>query len=418
MDTIRILIVTQYFYPENFRVNDLAMELRRRHHQVTVLTGIPNYPHGRFFAGYGWFKKTRETIDGVEVIRVPLLARGRGGKFRLALNYLSFALFASLLGPWRCRGHFDVVFVHEPSPITVGIPAIVMKAVKRTPLFFWVLDLWPESLSATGAVRSPRVLRWVEGLVRFIYRHCDRVLVQSRGFIARVAAQGALESQIRYFPNWAEPYYRPLTPAPAEMAALPPGFRLMYAGNIGAAQDFATVLAAAERLKDMADLRWVIIGDGRMADWVAREVAQRGLTRQVCLLGRHAAEAMPAFFAAADAMLVTLAHDPIFELTVPAKVQAYLACGRPIVAALDGEGARVVEESGAGFACGAGDAAGLARVVRRMHAVSAAERQEMGRRALQYSREHFDRDSLFDRLETWMREAIEPKPTSTQLRKL
>lgn len=410
---MKLLIVSQYYYPENFRINDLAEAFVTRGHQVTVLTGVPNYPEGKFFKGYGWFKKNREIVNGVDVIRIPLIARGKGGAVRLIANYLSFAFFASILGPWRCRDSIDAIFVHEPSPITVGIPAIVMKIFKRAPLIFWVLDLWPESLSATGAVRSSMLLNGVKRLVRFIYRRCYLVLVQSRGFIPCVKAHGVPESRIRYFPNWAEPYYQPVG-ASHSGKMLPEGFRLMYAGNIGAAQDFGTILAAAQRLKDVDTLRWIIIGDGRMADWVKREITRRGLSQQVYLLGRHSAQTMPALFAAADAMLVTLAADPIFALTVPAKVQAYIACGKPIVAALDGEGSRVVEEANAGFCTAAGDVDGLVQAVRKMLALSASERTQMGIRALRYSREHFDRDNLFDRLETWLYEAIDNHLTMTR----
>jgi glycosyltransferase involved in cell wall biosynthesis len=184
----------------------------------------------------------------------------------------------------------------------------------------------------------------------------------------------------------------------------------MYAGNIGAAQDFPTVLAAAERLKDLGDLKFVFVGDGRMADWVAAEVARRGLSGSVVMLGQHPVESMPRFFAAADAMLVTLRPDPVFALTIPAKVQAYLASGRPIVAALDGEGAAVVRESGAGIACPAGDAEALAAAVRAMRALSEDERAAMGRRAAAYSAAEFDRDILLDRLEEWLREAAHGRP--------
>ncbi len=169
---MRILIVSQYFWPENFRINDLAIGLQQRGHQVTVLTGIPNYPGGEFFTpGHGLFRNIHHTHEGVRIHRVPLIPRGKGTAFRLALNYLSFAFFATLLAPFFCRGKFDVFFVFEPSPITVGIPAILLKWIKRVPVLFWVLDLWPDSLSATGVIKSPRILSWVGRLVRFQHKH-------------------------------------------------------------------------------------------------------------------------------------------------------------------------------------------------------------------------------------------------------
>lgn len=403
---MKILIVTQYFWPENFRINDLALGLRERGHEVTVFTGKPNYPEGRFFPGYGFFGRAQEDYHGVRVIRVPLIPRGAGGSLALFFNYLSFALFGSLLAPLRCRGAFDAILVYEPSPVTVGLPALALEWAKRAPVLFWVQDLWPETLSATGAVRSRWVLALVDRLVRFIYRRCDLVLVQSQAFTPRVQAQGVPAGKVRYYPNSAEALYRPVAvePQAPERRLLPPGFRVMFAGNIGAAQDFETIMAAAEKLKAEHDVRWVIVGDGRQYAWVEQEIARRGLRGTVHLLGRHPVESMPRFFALADVMLVTLKNDPIFALTIPAKIQSYLACGRPIVAALDGEGAQVVRESGAGIAVGAGDASALADAVSKLHRTPAPEREAMGRRGREYFERQFERSLLVSRLEKWARE--------------
>lgn len=402
---MRLLIVTQYFWPENFRINDLAQGLAGLGHRVTVLTGKPNYPEGRLFPGYGLLGRSRESYGAVEVRRVPLLLRGAGGGVRLALNYLSFVLSASLLGPLRCRGEYDLILVYEPSPVTVGIPARVLKHAKRAPLLFWVQDLWPETLSATGAVRSTLLLGLVERLVRWIYRGCDRVLVQSEAFVEPVSRLGVEAPRILYFPNSAEELYRPEPPSGGqEFTALPAGFRVMFAGNIGAAQSFATILAAAERLRAHQDIHWLILGEGRQAGWVAAEVARRGLAERVHLLGRHPVESMPRWFAHADAMLVTLKRDPVFALTVPAKVQSYMACAKPIVAALDGEGARVVRAAGAGIAVPAEDGEALGQAVLEMYKMADSERRAMGARGRQYFEAHFERGMLLRRLDQWMKE--------------
>jgi glycosyltransferase involved in cell wall biosynthesis len=403
---MKILIVTQYFWPEDFRINDLALGLLDRGHEVTVYTGKPNYPGGRFFPGYGFLGRSAEDYRGISVIRVPLIPRGDGGPVRLALNYLSFALLASLLAPLRCPGRFDLILVYEPSPVTVGLPALVLKRVKRAPLLFWVQDLWPETLSATGAVCSRWILGLVDRLVRFIYRRCELVLAQSQAFSPYLQAQGVPEARIRYFPNSAEALYQPVAAEPrsAENRLMPVGFRVMFAGNIGAAQDFQTIIGAAERLRESRDIHWIVVGDGRLADWVDREIGRRGLRDTVHLLGRHPVESMPRFFALSDVMLVTLKNEPIFALTIPSKIQSYLACGRPVVAALDGEGARVVEESGAGVAVKAGDAAALAEAVLKLHRMPAPEREAMGLRGREYFRQHFERSLLLSRLEAWERE--------------
>lgn len=407
---MKVLLVSQYFWPENFRVNDLAEALAGRGHRITVLTGLPNYPGGRLFEGYGFTGPYVEERGAVRVVRVPVVPRGSGGRVRLALNYISFALAASLAGLLRLGRDFDVIFVHEPSPVTVGLPAIVMKRLTGAPLVFWVLDLWPESVAATGAVRSPRVLGWIAKLVRFIYLRCDWILVASRGFVPNVVAAGGKERNVAYFPNWAEPVYEPRPRTTPPPAPLPEGFRVMFAGNVGTAQDFPAILDAAERLKAEPGIQWIILGEGRMLEWVRGEVARRGLGATVHLLGQHPASSMPAFFAHADAMLVSLSDDPVFALTVPAKVQAYLACGRPILAMLDGEGARIVQEARAGIVCPPGDGAALAQAVLALARMSDAEREQFGANGLTCSRSEFDRATLMAQLEQWLAEAAHTQP--------
>lgn len=407
---MKVLLVSQYFWPENFRVNDLADALAGRGHRVTVLTGLPNYPAGHMFEGYGFTGPYVEKRGAVRIVRVPLVPRRGGGSIRLALNYLSFALMASLIGPLRLGRDFDVIFVHEPSPVTVGLPAIVMKRLTGAPLVFWVLDLWPESVAATGALRSQYLLGWITRLVRFIYRRCDRILVSSRGFIPKVLAAGGEEGKIHYFPNWAESLYGPRPRTTPPPVPLPEGFRVLFAGNVGAAQDFPAILDAAERLKAESRVHWVILGEGRMLDWVRSEIAQRGLGATVHLLGQHSPSSMPAFFAHADTMLVSLSDDPAFALTVPAKVQAYLACGRPILAMLDGEGARVVQEARAGIACPPGNSAALAQAVLELARMSRAAREQLGANGLAYSRAEFDRDALMNQLERWLTAAAGSQP--------
>ena len=412
---MKILVVTQYFWPENFRINDLVTGLKERGYDITVLTGKPNYPTGIFFPGYGFFSRSKEVFQDVPVYRVPLIPRGKGQRWRLALNYFSFVFFASVFGPFQFRGRFDLIFVYEPSPITVCLPAIVLKWLKRAPLILWVGDPWPESLSATGAVQSPLILNWVTKLVRFIYRQCDLILVQSEAFIASVIARGAEPLQVGYYPNWAESLYQVVTlsvDAP-ERKQLPDGFRVMFAGNIGAAQSFDTILAAADKLKHHQDIHWIILGDGHRKDWVLQQVRMLGLQRNVHLLGQRPMETMPYYFALADAMLVTLRRDPIFALTVPSKVQSYLACAKPVVAATDGETSRLLLASGAGVSCAAEDASALAEAVIKLYRMSPLERQEMGEKGRAYYETHFQRERLLDRLEDWMQEIAGRKPCAS-----
>jgi glycosyltransferase involved in cell wall biosynthesis len=406
---MKLLILSQYFWPENFRINDVVEGLTERGHAVTVYTGIPNYPSGRYFGGYGFFGPLRERYKAAEVRRVPLIARGGGSGVRLALNFLSHAFFATLLAPWLARGRFDAILVYEPSPMTIGIPARALRALKRAPLLFWVQDLWPESLSATGAVKSRALLGLVDRLIKWIYRGCDRVLVQSEAFIPSVEAHGVPRERIRYLPNSAENFYRRVEPRPEDPEAreLPPGFRVMYAGNIGAAQDFPTILAAAELLKREARIQWIVLGEGRMRSWVEDEVRRRGLQSSVHLLGQRPPERMPRYFAHADVLLATLRREPIFAYTIPSKIQAYLACGKPVIAALEGEGGRNIREAGAGWVVPPEDPRALADAVSAASRLARSELSSMGERGEAWFREHFERDKLLSRLEAELREAAQ-----------
>lgn len=404
---MRILIVSQYFWPENFRVNDLAEDLSRRGHAVTVLTGQPNYPEGDIFPAYRADPAAFARLGDMPVVRLPIIPR-RQSSIWLMLNYLSFAISASLLGVWKLRRQrFDAIFVFQTSPITAALPAILLRRLKRAPMLMWILDLWPDTLAAIGVVKSPRLLALVGRLVRFVYARCDRILVQSRAFTDKVAALAGGTDRIRYFPGWAESIFdddgAQIVPAP-ELAPYADDFRIVFAGNIGEAQDFPAILDAADATRDVAGLRWIIVGDGRAAAQVREEIARRGLEDKVILLGRFPLDRMPSFFAGADALLVTLRAEPIWSMTIPGKVQSYLAAGKPLLAMLDGEGGRVIEEAGAGLVAPAGDGRALAAQARRLMAMDAAARGAMGRDGTTYGRREFDRRQMVDALEDWIGE--------------
>jgi len=404
---MRILIVSQYFWPENFRINDLVRELQSRGHELTVLTGKPNYPSGIVFPDFRSDPSRFASFDGVEVIRVPMMPRAQGS-FRLALNYLTFVLGAISLGVVNLRARsFDLVFIYEPSPITVAIPAILIGRLKKIPVVFWVLDLWPETLSALGVVRSRRIISLIGRGVRAIYDNCTLILGQSRSFVPSISKYCSDPTIVRYYPSWAEPMFvsDSVDKAP-EVPDVGDGFTILFAGNSGESQDMPALLRAAECLRDEQRVRWVIVGDGRKLDWVRREVESRGLSHSVLLVGRHPIERMPSFYAHADALLVSLKRDPVFSLVIPAKLQTYLMSGMPILGMLDGEGAQVIRDSGSGLVCPAGDSAALVTCIRDLMTRSVEERAEMGRRGRQYASSEFDRDTLISRLEGFFAEAL------------
>ena len=408
---MRILIVSQYFWPEGFRINDIAKTLVEKGAHVDILTGKPNYPEGRITEGYRAWGTQREFWEGATVFRVPLFPRGVHSAWRLALNYLSFIFSGLVFGPWLLRKrHYDVVFVYGLSPILLAVPAIFLARLKQRKLVLWVQDLWPDSLSATGHIRHPRMLRWVEKVVRWIYRHSDLILVQSRAFIAAVSAL-APGKTIAYYPNSVDatfgepPDPRVILP---EVPALQAGFSVVFAGNVGVAQAVEIIVETAELLKSHSEISFVVFGQGSRWEWMREQVQKRGLTN-LHLPGRYPIETMPGLMQKASALLVSLADQPIFAATVPNKVQAYMAAGRPILACLNGEGARLVAEAGAGLTVPAEDVQGLATAVLRLYQMSADQREELGANGRRYFNTHFNHDHLVDQLIEHLRNAIDSK---------
>lgn len=394
---MKILIVTQYFYPENFKSNDLAFELQKRGHNITVLTGIPNYPAGKIFEGYGFFKNRKQIVNGVKVIRSLLLPRGNGGGVRLFLNYYSFAFFASVKALFL-RDRFDAVIVHEPSPITQFYPALLLHKLKKIPVYFWVMDLWPESLEIAGGVKNKLVLNYFRKLVIKFYSNSKKILITSKGFRESILEKGNFADKIEYFPNWAEDAIAE-GKMDFEIPKLYDGFRVMFAGNVGEAQDMETILKAAEILKHYDEIKFIIVGDGRKLPFVEEFIAKNGLEKNIQCVGRFPVEAMATFFAQADVMLVSLKDDAIFNLTVPAKVQAYMSASKPILAMLNGEGAEIVEDANCGFSVPAGNAEKLAENIIGFSQISPEKLSEMGNNSRKYFDRYFRLSSCIDHLE-------------------
>jgi glycosyltransferase involved in cell wall biosynthesis len=363
-----------------------------------VLTGQPNYPDGKVYPGYAAWRMNRAEYKGCPVFRIPLLPRGRATGLRLALNYLSFVVSGILAGPWQLRRRgFDVIFVYGISPITQAIPAAWLSWLKGAALVTWVQDLWPQSLEVTRHVRSRPLLALVDRMVRWIYRRCDLLLVQSEGFIPQVRPMSG-GTPVEYHPNPGElAFSSPAAPGTPALT-LEPGFNVVFAGNLGTVQALDTVLAAAALLADLPEVRIVLIGSGSRRDWVQSEVSRLGLTN-VQLAGRFAPEQMPAILAQASALLVSLARSAIMSQTIPSKVQAYLAAGRAIIASLDGEGARVIEQAAAGVSCPAEDAAALAGAIRQLSQAPAVRLEQLGRNGRSYYEQNFDPTLLAGRLE-------------------
>lgn len=399
---MKILFVSQYFYPENFKGNDIVFDFVKKGYDVTVLTGKPNYPQGKFFKGYSFFNKRKETIQGANIIRVPLFPRRNGKGISLALNYFSFIFFSYWAVLFRVKGKYDAIFVQQLSPVTMALPGLWIKKRQKIPLILWVLDLWPESVTATSNIKEGRIINYLEKLVKKIYAKSDVILTSSKFFKESILEKCEDKNKrIAYFPNWAEDIFVKEKEA-IEVPDLPKGFNIMFAGNIGESQGFESILEAAELTKD-ENINWILVGDGRKVSWIKKEIADRNITN-VYLLGRHSLESMPDFFKKADAMLVSLKDEPIFALTVPAKVQAYMASGKIIMGMLNGEGKALINESGCGFAVAAESPQLLAEKSIEASQLSTEQKTQMEEKAYTYYQKHFSKEKLFSKLDALFQE--------------
>jgi len=397
---MKILIVSQYFWPETFRINDLALGLIKEGVEVEVLTGKPNYPKGKFFQGYGYWNKSVEYWNGIKIRRSNLIPRGSAGGVRLAINYLSFLGFGSLKA-FTINKKFDAVLVFGTSPVTSCIPAIVYAKKQKIPLYFWVQDLWPESVSATGMVKNQFLINRLNGLTKWIYKNCDKLLIQSKGFQQYILNQGVDIKKLIYFPNWAEDLYKPISAADRSGEPLLnyPGFKLLFAGNIGAAQNLELVLDAIKLVVEQNEMfHFYIVGDGRQRELVIKKISQLSLQNHVHLMGAFPTEEMPRFFSEADTLLVSLKDESIFNLTIPSKLQSYLACGKPVIGFLKGEGANVIEEANAGLVVPSDDYKLLAHRLLELSKMDQKALQKTGENGLNYYNEVFNRKKLLAKL--------------------
>lgn len=398
---MKILFVCQYFYPEVFRGNDIAFHWAEKGHEVRVVSGIPNYPDGKFHEGYGLFKRRHEIVNGVKVTRLPIFPRGNN-KIMLMLNYFSYLVVAWVWMLFHALFHkYDRVFVQQLSPVMMSAPGVLYKKLRGVPLYTWVLDLWPESLTAAGGINNKYVLGFFKHYVKQEYRYSDKILISSRSFEKSVLEYGDYKDKIVYFPQWSDGADGALI-QPENAPTIPDGFKLMFAGSVGEAHGFECTMQAALLTKEHKDIKWIIVGEGRRLDWVRGFVKENELEETVFTLGRYPSETMPWFFAQADAMLVTLSDDPLFRLYAPAKISSYMAAGKPIVAVLNGEGAEVIRDADCGWTLPAGDAEGFARLAVELSQLDRAKLEEKGRNAAAYYEKHFVKEKCLRKLDVLM----------------
>ena len=398
---MKILFVCQYFFPETFRGNDIAFHLAELGHEVHVVTGIPNYPKGKFYDGYGLFRKRHEVLKGVKVTRLPIVPRGNGGKVMMLLNYLSYFVVGSVWMFFHALTHkYDRVFCQQLSPVMMSTPAVLYKKMRKVPLYTWVLDLWPESLTAAGGINNKYVLGFFKWFVKMEYKNSDKILISSRNFEKSVLEYGDYKDKIIYYPQWSDgntEAVRGFT-----LPDIPQGFRIMFAGAVGEAHGMECNMQAALLTKEYKRIKWVIVGDGRRSDWVQQFVKDNGLEDTVSMPGRFPSDTMPLFFEQADVMLASLTDSPLFNLYSPAKIASYMAAKKPIIAVMNGEGADVVMSAECGWHIPAGDAEGLASLAISLSTAKKEELETKGQNGRAYYDKYFIKDKCLKKLKSIM----------------
>lgn len=401
----KILVICQYYKPEPFRISDICEELVRRGHEVQVVTGYPNYPEGILYDGYGKGKHIDEVINGVKVHRCYTVPRQTGIVKRL-LNYYSYAISSTkYVLSKKCLasdGHtFDVVYCNQLSPVMMAEAAIAYKKKYKVPVVMYCLDLWPESLIAGNISRNSMVYKYFDKVSKRIYKNMDKILVTSEMFQEYFESKFAIKNTY-YLPQYAEELFNP------EICYKKPDefIDLMFAGNIGTAQSVETIIRTAEKCKDIKQVRWHIVGNGSDFDR-CQNLAEELRLDNLIFYGRKNIDEMPQYYSMADAMLVTMQRDEVLSLTLPGKVQSYMAAGKSIIGAIDGETRKVVESAKCGFVSKAEDVNDLVMQVRKFVSLKSEERELLGVRAREYYNKYFSKETFMDHLETEVKNSIE-----------
>jgi len=405
---MRILILTQWYPPEPQEfLSELAQTLQTFGHQVTVMTGFPNWPSGKLYPGYRLRLWQKEELEGVPIIRVPLFPDHSHSSVRRIMNFVSFAISMTLLGPWLAP-RVDVIHVIHP-PLTMGLPAWIISHYQNIPFTFEIQDMWPETLQATGMLTNKRILAWVGQFAAWVYRQAATIRVISPGFRLNLIGKGVPSEKIHVISNWVDTeFYRPVNPS-AELAqklGLAGHFIVMYAGTIGLAQGLEIVLDAAHLLQRSPEILFVLVGDGVDLSHL-KKMAQEWQLQNVKFLGRLQGELMPELYALADVLLVHLKDDPLFRITIPHKVLTYLASGKPVLAAIEGDAADVVRNSGAGMTCAPGDPQALADAVRKFYQMMPSDRVTMGENGRNAAYEIYGRTNLVGQIAKMLESAAE-----------
>lgn len=402
----RVLIVGQHYWPETFRISDIAEGLAERGYEVDVLCGVPNYPSGKIFKGYGFFKSRKQVHNKVNIYRALEIPRGNKSYFRIAINFISFPLFALLLLPRFMFKKYDRIIAYQLSPVFMSLPAIIISKLKNTPLYFYICDFWPHSLFSIINIKNQFLKRLITSLSYWHYRRADGAMGVFKGIQDRLISEvGLRKENTLYIPQAPEKIYEKRVVDKKLKKRFEDKFTILFAGNINPAQCFDIITKAAKTVYDngYTKIHYIIVGDGMSKEWLEKEVDRMGIRSQFHFEGMHPVADIPRYQTQADATIVALSKSPLFEYGIPAKVYSYMASGKPMIASMDGEGKRLINQlSQCGYCVNSGDIEGLAKIIQQLFDLPKSERKKMGNNGFKYYKKHFEREHNLDRLEEFV----------------
>lgn len=399
---MNLLVISQYYYPEQFRINDICKEWVKRGHNVTVVTGIPNYPQGKFYKGYGWFKNRKEQKDGVNIIRLPIISRGKNA-IRLVLNYISFVISGFFFAKFT-KKKFDKVFIYEVSPITQSYVGIWYAKRKKVECNLYVMDLWPESIQLATGMSNKTVLSLIGRMVDKIYKNCDRIFTSSKSFIDAIEKRGYPSNKITFWPQYAESFYKPVPRNECNITEIPQDetFKIVFAGNIGQAQGLDILIDVAKKIKqNNMNVNFYLIGDGRAKASLVEETNKQKISDIIHFIDKKPAIEIPKYYAACDMAFLSLKENAISDQILPAKLQSYLACGIPILGCVDGEAKKVIEESKAGF-CAKHDSKQIVEVIEKASKMSKQDFNKMQENATIFFKNNYEKELLLKKMDKYL----------------
>lgn len=402
----KLLVVSQHFWPETFRINDLCDFLLDKDCEIEVLCGIPNYPKGKFFDGYSYFKSLKQSHKGIEVHRALEIPRGNNSNLRIFLNYVSFPIASLFHIPRLLTKRFDKIFLFQTSPVMMAIAGIIVGRIKRIETTMYVLDLWPENLFSVIVIKNPILRKLATNVSHWHYKHVDKLIVLSEKMKDQlVEVTGINPKKIIVIPQVCEKIYETDIHDKKLAARFKDGFNILFTGSITPAQSFETIIAAAKKLRSdgIKDINWIIVGDGMSRKWLENEIKKNDLSESFIFEGQHPIEDMPRYSGIADALIGCLVKSDLLEATIPAKVMSYIASGKPIVLAMDGEVQTLINDTiKCGYAGETGNSQMLADNIKRLYGLSSSERAKMGKRAREYHFKHFERNLVLGKLYTFI----------------